>query len=173
MALLAAAACTIVAMAVAARDSPGMRTATVGIDITVDVTGSVSVGGKLWLEAETPRLFCGGVWHVLGNATTRAPTKGADALGAYTEEARDYSVRMPGATLPVQLAVRAYGANTFVMEQRLPAGCSDTQASRPVLPSEDVDGQDDAHPGMAPPFLSFPASCPAPTLLLQQFASAV
>jgi hypothetical protein len=57
----------------------------------------------------------------------------------------------------VELIVKRYGNSTFVLEQRLPKGCKRTQAVKPVLPRRDVDGADDANPGIVSPFLSFPA----------------
>ena len=123
--------------------------AVVGV-LTVSDTGTVSMGGKEWLLAASPRFFCNGTWYPLENGSLAAD-RGSDALGNYDESSRTF---LNGS---VTLAIKAYeGGASFVFEQRLHRQCS-TQATKPALPSSDVDSYDAGAPGRVSPFLSFPA----------------
>lgn len=132
--------------------------------VHVDAAGNVKVGGKVWLEAQAARFYCHGEWHSLsssGDATTRiipsttTHTEGVDALGTFSEDATAWSVLNGN---DVVLALKTYtGNNTYVFEQRLTKGCSKIEASTPVLPAHNVDYGDNVHPGLTPPFVSYPA----------------
>lgn len=127
-----------------------------GAHVQVDGAGSVTVEGDLWLQASAaPRFFCGG-WRDLGPGQRSATTRGADALGAFSEQARTFAATDGGAG--VELALKSYGDDVFVLEQRLRHGCAHTQASPvPRLPRDSVETADTNFPGMVSPFLTFPA----------------
>lgn len=133
----------------------GPKTATGHVH--VDAAGTVSVDGAVWMTAATSsRLFCDGRWMDLGNGKLQPTVQGVDLLGEYSEQTRTFDSTDGGAG--VELAVKSYANNTFVLEQRLRHGCSHTQASPvPVLPHDTVETVDTEHPGTVPPFLSFPA----------------
>ena len=124
--------------------------------VQVDGAGSVTVDGDLWLAAAEPRLFCNG-WRALGPGNlSAAATRGSDALGAYHEQVRSFAATDGGAG--VELALKTYGDDVFVLEQRLRSGCSNTQASPvPLLPRDSVETADTNFPGLVSPFLTFPA----------------
>ena len=47
-------------------------------EVAVSDTGAVSVGGKEWLSAASPRLFCDGTWLPLANGSlAAAPVHGS------------------------------------------------------------------------------------------------
>jgi hypothetical protein len=123
--------------------------------VQVDGAGSVTVDGALWLASATPRFFCGG-WRDLGPGKQRKATHGSDALGAFKEQVRTFATTDGGAG--VELALKTYGGDVFVLEQRLRHGCAHTQASPvPLLPRDSVETADTNFPGMVSPFLTFPA----------------
>jgi hypothetical protein len=123
--------------------------------VQVDGAGSVTVDGALWLASATPRFFCGG-WRDLGPGKQRKATHGSDALGAFKEQVRTFATTDGGAG--VELALKTYGDDVFVLEQRLRHGCAHTQASPvPLLPRDSVETADTNFPGMVSPFLTFPA----------------
>ena len=138
---------------------PSAAVAVAAAQVHVDIEGSVSVGGDLWLSAAaSPRLFCDGRWLKLGKGVLLPPLQGEDSLGSYSEQARSFAAADGGTG--VELALKTYGehVDTFVLEQRLRNGCKHTQANPvPRLPSRAVETADTDHPGAVPPFLSFPA----------------
>lgn len=125
--------------------------------VEVSAAGAVAVDSVLWLSAvASPRLFCDGRWVALGDGKLHPTVQGADLLGAFSEQTRTFASTDGG--VGVELAVKTYGNDIFVLEQRLRHGCSHTQASPvPVLPQDKVETVDTEHPGTVPPFLSFPA----------------
>jgi hypothetical protein len=125
--------------------------------VQVSAAGDVAVDTTLWLSAvASPRLFCDGRWMNLGAGELQPTLRGSDSLGAYSEQTRTFASTDGGAG--VELAVKTYGNDTFVLEQRLRHGCSHTQANPvPTLPKDAVETVDTEYPGTVPPFLSFPA----------------
>ena len=131
--------------------------------LLVDSPGSVRVAGDLWLPAAAPRLYCNGSWHALteepaAGGVGRETAGGSDELGAFTAAPRRF-VAAGDASVAATLTVKDYGDGVFVLEQSVPAGCRDTQASVVDLngSSTRTEDYDTAHPGMVAPFLSFPA----------------
>ena len=95
---------------------------TLGVKVDVKADGTVSVNDIIWMQGAPARFYCNGEWHDL-NATASVGTStrtrtGEDVLGTYTEEAVTY--RDAG----VVLAVKSYGKNTYVFEQRLSKACT-------------------------------------------------
>jgi hypothetical protein len=125
--------------------------------VEVSADGAVAVDSTVWLAADaSPRLFCNGRWMELGAGELHPKVEGLDLLGTYSEQTRTFASTDGGTG--VELAVKAYGNDTFVLEQRLRHGCNHTQASPvPNLPQDTVETGDTEHPGLVPPFLSFPA----------------
>eukprot|EP01079_Euglenida_sp_SAG-EU17-18_P003478 gene3478-3941_t len=81
-------------------------------------------------------------------------SSGSDDLGPFHQTTLTHN------TAGVALAVKAYGQDTFVLEQRLLSaeeggqGCPDTEGSPlPPLPAKHVNGHDSSFPGMVPPFI--------------------
>jgi hypothetical protein len=123
--------------------------------VQLDSAGSVTVDGDLWLAAAVPRFFCDG-WKSLGAGKLLPASQGTDALGSYCEQVRAFAATDGGAG--VELALKTYPGDVFVLEQRLRNGCKHTQATLvPLLPSDSVETADTNFSGMVSPFLTFPA----------------
>lgn len=124
-----------------------------GAVLVDNVAGGVTVDGAQWLApATSARFFCGRWYNLCPTTTGIIRSTGHDVLGPFTEIREEFR----SGQAMVVLAVKDYGNDTYVFEQRLDVGCNDTQASEvPELPRVHVD--DYNHPGMVPPFLSYPA----------------
>ena len=127
LASAAAAAAIATSGALGAGSGGAAGAAALSVATTPGGAFTVLVGGQPWLASVPSSLFAGGADHAvqLGN---RAPSSGADALGAW--EAETWSGAAAG--VRIEVAVRVYaaiGAVTF--DVALPDGAQSTQRAAP------------------------------------------